>query len=53
MTRKREWYEGAVYHVTIRGNRRNDIFRDKEDFKYYLNIIEESLFYYIQFNYIN
>jgi putative transposase len=51
MTIKRKWHKGAVYHVTVRGNRRNDIFRDKEDFEYYLNTIEESLFYYIQFNY--
>jgi REP element-mobilizing transposase RayT len=51
MTRKREWYEGAAYHVTVRGNRRNDIFRDKEDFEYYLSITEEALLYYTQFNY--
>lgn len=51
MTRKREWYKGATYHVTVRGNRRNDIFRDKEDFEYYLNIIEEALPYYINYNY--
>ncbi len=51
MTRKREWCKGSTYHITVRGNRRNDIFRDKEDFEYYLNVIEEALFYYIQFNY--
>ena len=51
MTRKKEWYIGALYHVTVRGNRRDNIFRDKEDFECYLNTIEESLFYYIQFNY--
>jgi putative transposase len=51
MTRKKECYNAAVYYVTVRGNRRNNIFRDKEDFEYYLNTIEESLFYYIQFNY--
>jgi putative transposase len=50
MARKREWYEGSIYHVTVRGNRRNDIFRDKEDFEYYLKIIEKSLFYFLQFN---
>jgi hypothetical protein len=27
-----------------------EIFRDKEDFEYYLNIIEEALFYFLQFN---
>lgn len=51
MTRKREWCEGAIYHITVRGNRRNDIFRDKEDFEYYLNTIEEALLYYTQLNY--
>lgn len=43
ITRKREWYRGAIYHVTVRGNRRNDIFRDKEDFEYYLNTVASSL----------
>lgn len=51
MTRKREWYKVATYHITVRGNRRNDIFRDKEDFEYYLITIEEALFYYIHYNY--
>lgn len=30
MTRKSEWYVGAIYHVTVRGNRRNDIFKDNK-----------------------
>ncbi|SDP77553.1 hypothetical protein [Clostridium gasigenes] len=50
-TPKREWYEGASYHITARGNHRNDIFRDEEDFKYYLKIIEEALLYYTNYNY--
>lgn len=29
-TIKRQWYIGASYHVTARGNHRNDIFKDKE-----------------------
>ena len=40
---KRSWYEGATYHITARGHHRNDIFRDEEDFKIYLIILEEAL----------
>lgn len=25
------WESGLTYHITTRGNRRNDIFRDEED----------------------
>lgn len=48
---KRPWVEGATCHVTARGNHRNDIFRDEEDFQYYLTVIEEALQYYAHFNY--
>jgi putative transposase len=34
MTIKRKWHKDTVYHVAVRGNRRNDIFGDKEDFEY-------------------
>ncbi len=27
--KKLEWYPGAIYHVTARGNRRSEIFREK------------------------
>ena len=30
------WYPGAMYHVTSRGNRRSDIFKDEEDYLVYL-----------------
>ena len=43
---KRSWYEGATYHITARGHHRNDIFRDEEDFKIYLIILEEALLYF-------
>jgi len=49
-TPKRLWYEGASYHITARGNHRNDIFRDEEDFQYYLTIAEDALFYYGNYN---
>ena len=45
-TIKREWYPGASYHVTARGNHRNDIFKDEEDFVYYLTLMKETLDYY-------
>ena len=51
-TIKREWYPGASYHVTARGNHRSDIFKDKEDFAYYLILIKETLDYYISDKYI-
>lgn len=47
MTKKaRVWYPNTSYHITARGNRRNDIFRDEEDFELYLNLMEEALVYY-------
>jgi REP element-mobilizing transposase RayT len=39
----RIWYPDAVYHITSRGNRRNDIFRDREDYQVYINILKEAL----------
>lgn len=44
--KKLEWYPGAMYHVTARGNRKNDIFKEKNDFEYYLKCMEEALVYY-------
>jgi putative transposase len=44
MTRKnRVWYPNVMMHITSRGNRRNDIFRDDEDFQVYLNTLEYIL----------
>ena len=42
-TLQRVWYEGAAVHITVRDNHRNDIFRDDEDFQYYVTVIEEAL----------
>ena len=50
-TPKRIWYEGASYHITARGNHRNDIFRDESDFNMYLVIMKESLKYYERYKY--
>ena len=39
----REWYPNAMYHITSRGNRRNDIFRDNEDYQVYITILKEAI----------
>ena len=36
-------YEGAVYHLSCRGNERKDIFRDETDRKTFLNLLKDSL----------
>ncbi|WP_411682649.1 magnesium chelatase domain-containing protein [Clostridium thailandense] len=41
--KKLKWYPGALYHITTRGNHRNDIFRDDEDYLVYLIELEEVL----------
>lgn len=45
------WEPGLTYHITTRGNRRNDIFRAEEDFEIYLSILENNLVYYSSLNY--
>lgn len=44
--KKLEWYPGAMYHVTARGNHRSDIFKEEIDFEFYLKCMEEALSYY-------
>jgi hypothetical protein len=36
-------YEGAVYHVTARGNERREIFRDDADREHFLRVLGESV----------
>ena len=36
-------YEGAVYHVTARGNEKRDIFLDTCDYQNYLDILAKSI----------
>lgn len=44
MSRKlRVWYENACYHITCRGNHRNDLFRDEADFGMYLELLSFAL----------
>jgi len=40
------WVPDTCHHITARGNRRNDIFKDGEDFEFYLTLIEEALKYF-------
>lgn len=41
--KKRPWFPGAALHITARGNHRNDIFRDQEDFQVYYTFLQEAL----------
>jgi putative transposase len=50
-TKKREWYPGCTYHITNRGNHRNDTFRDDGDFGMYLLILKDCLKYYEFYKY--
>lgn len=43
---KRIWYPNTNYHITIRGNRKSDIFKDDKDFEEYINTIENAIQYY-------
>jgi len=40
--KKRVWYPGAQYHVMTRGNRRSNLFRNREDFEEYLKIVFDA-----------
>lgn len=42
----RVWCPGATYHITARGNRKEDIFRGRHDRIVYLSIIEDTLRFY-------
>ncbi|MHC1749585.1 MAG: transposase [Cellulosilyticaceae bacterium] len=50
--KKRDWYENACYHITCRGNHRNDIFKDDSDFGMYLEIINNVLSHFKQTPYM-
>lgn len=44
--KKHEWCEGSKIHVIARGNRRSDIFKDENDYKTYLNCLNEAMKHY-------
>lgn len=50
-TLKVPWFPNSSCHITARGNHRNDIFKDGEDFQYYLTLLEEALEYFQQDGY--
>lgn len=37
--RKRNWYPSGIYHIIIRGNNRQNIFRGEQDVKEYYRIL--------------
>lgn len=45
-TLKRIWYPGAIYHITSRGNRKDKIFQDSNDFTHYLDLLKDTLEYF-------
>lgn len=50
MSRKRQWCENSYLHITIRGNRKEEIFREKGDYRVFLHCIYTSLEYFNDFN---
>lgn len=43
MARKnRKWFQGAIYHIMARGNYRQNIFKDDEDFKVFLLLMQDA-----------
>ncbi|MBM7648452.1 REP element-mobilizing transposase RayT [Bacillus ectoiniformans] len=43
MARKhRQWFPGAIYHITNRGNRQAALFYDRYDWNKYLSLLEET-----------
>lgn len=50
-TPKREWIEGATYHITNRGNHQENIFREIIDYSVYLSILINTLKFYKEYNY--
>lgn len=49
--KKRIWQPGYIYHVTARGNNKNDLFLCKKDYVKYLEVILYSLKYYEDYEY--
>ena len=47
MSRKaRKWYPNVAMHITSRGNHKNSIFKDSEDYKFYIALLEECIKYF-------
>ena len=43
MRKRREWYEGARYHLMGRGTRRSAIFREEEDYAIFMMILVKAM----------
>ena len=43
--------KGGIYHVTVRGNRREEMFKENADYKEYLKTMDENLIFYNYDNY--
>ena len=41
--KERIWYPGAVFHIMSRENYRQNIFRDKEDYQVFLQLVEDAM----------
>lgn len=47
MSRKnRQWYEDSILHITVRGNRKSEIFKSVEDYCAYLENLQYNIKYY-------
>lgn len=51
VTKRRIWIPGASYHITNRGNRREDIFLEEVDYYIYISLIKNTLKFYEDYNY--
>ncbi|WP_445509077.1 REP-associated tyrosine transposase [Rossellomorea marisflavi] len=40
---KRIWIPGGTYHITARGNRKSNLFRDKKDYQHYMALLRTAL----------
>lgn len=45
-TKPRIWYPGCVYHITARGNRKENIFKEFKDYVVYMNMLKNSIEFY-------
>lgn len=51
VTKRRIWIPGASYHITNRGNHKEDIFLEEVDYYIYLSLIKNTLHFYKEYNY--
>lgn len=40
--KRRNWYPGAIYHVVVRGNHKDDIFMNRNDYLQYMKYLNET-----------